>query len=145
MNPTGDLSDLGISSEGDRRRGTAGAQRVAEPQVATRLVLAALTLAMVCATVARVQAQATSAGPSLVTHREQWLAAMNEWPLDRLKTYFLLCDLESRMHWMGLDDGARCAMAWDALLKRCFSGDVEAMLAWWRFHRLQREPRPAGQ
>ena len=143
MNPTGDLSDLGISRERDRRRGTARAQRVAGPPAATRLVLAAVVSAMACASVARVQAP--SAGPSPMAHREHWLAAMNEWPLDRLKTYFLLCDLESRMHWMGLDDGARCAMAWDALLKRCFSGDVEAMLAWWRFHRLQREPRPAGQ
>jgi hypothetical protein len=28
-----------------------------------------------------------------------------------------------------------CAMAWDALLKRQFGGNVEAFLAWWRAHR----------
>ena len=77
-------------------------------------------------------AQTMEPSLSVFTQREQWIAAFQQMPPERLRTYFLRCDRESRDHLLELDAAVRCAMAWDALLQRAFAGDVEALLAWWR-------------
>jgi hypothetical protein len=53
---------------------------------------------------------------------------------------FLACDRASSDRLMAMDEGARCAMAWDTLLRRRFDGNVTALLAWWRAERERRRP-----
>ena len=67
--------------------------------------------------------------------REMLVAAFDQWPLPRLEAYFMACDQASSERMMAMDEGARCAMAWDTLLRRRFGGNVAAMLAWWRSER----------
>lgn len=80
-------------------------------------------------------AQAAEPTLSVFSHREQWIAAFEQLPEARLRAFFLHCDRESREHLVQFDDAVRCAMAWDALLKRGFANDVNALLAWWREQR----------
>lgn len=80
-------------------------------------------------------AQAAEPALRVLSHREQWVAAFEQLPEARLRAFFLRCDRESREHLLPLDDAVQCAMAWDALLKRGFANDVNALLAWWREHR----------
>lgn len=81
-------------------------------------------------------AQAAEPTLGVLSHRAQWIAAFEQLPEARLRTYFLRCDHESREHLLQYDDAVRCAMAWDALLKRGFANDVHALLAWWREQRV---------
>lgn len=76
---------------------------------------------------------------SIFTERVQSIAAFERMPRPSLQAFFLRCDAESRESLLALDDAVRCAMAWDALLKRDFKGDVHSLLAWWREHR---HPQP---
>lgn len=95
--------------------------------------------------VARAVVTALLLGPALAlgahvdetpsTPREQLLARFEQMPEPVLATAFLRCDREARARVLSLDDGARCAMAWDALLRRAFGGDVDALIAWWRVNR----------
>lgn len=80
-------------------------------------------------------AQAAEPPLGVFSHREQWSAAFEQLPEVRLRAFFLRCDRESREHLLHLDDAVQCAMAWDALLKRGFANDVNALLAWWREHK----------
>jgi hypothetical protein len=70
-----------------------------------------------------------------LSSRDQWIATFEQLPEAKLRTIFLRCDRESREHLLQFDEAVMCAMAWDALLKRGFTHDVEAMLAWWRENR----------
>jgi hypothetical protein len=67
--------------------------------------------------------------------RERMLAAFDQLPVPRLEVVFMECDRASSHRLMALDEGAYCAMAWDALLRRKFGGDVAALLTWWRAKR----------
>jgi hypothetical protein len=67
--------------------------------------------------------------------REQLLEAFERMPEARLKVVFLRCARDSSQRMLGLDEAMPCAMAWDALLRRGFGGNVDSLLAWWRFHR----------
>lgn len=78
---------------------------------------------------------AQEATPPVVFPREQWLASFDRMPETALATAFLRCDREARVHMLSFEDGVRCAMAWDALLRRLFAGDVDALIAWWLVHR----------
>jgi hypothetical protein len=69
------------------------------------------------------------------TPREQLVARFDHMSEPALATAFLRCDREARTRVLSLDDGARCAMAWDALLRRVFAGDVDALIAWWKANR----------
>lgn len=70
-----------------------------------------------------------------ITPREQLLARFEHMSEPVLARAFLRCDREARARVLSLDDGARCAMAWDALLRRVFAGDVDALIAWWQVNR----------
>jgi hypothetical protein len=67
--------------------------------------------------------------------RERMLAAFDQLSMPRLEVVFMECDRISSKRLMGLDEGAYCAVAWDALLRRRFGGDVAALLGWWRTER----------
>jgi hypothetical protein len=56
-------------------------------------------------------------------------------PQVRLEDVFLRCTHESSERLFGPEEAVPCAMAWDTLLKRQFSGNIDALLAWWRAHR----------
>ncbi len=89
--------------------------------------------AIACSTAALGQTVLPTA--SVFTQRVQWIAAFEGMPQAALHAYFLRCEAASRGGLLVLDDAIRCAMAWDALLKRDFNGDVEGLLAWWRKNR----------
>ena len=69
------------------------------------------------------------------TPREQLLARYDHMSEPALAATFLSCDREATARVLGPDDGVRCAMAWDALLRRVFAGDVDALIAWWQANR----------
>jgi hypothetical protein len=70
--------------------------------------------------------------------RDRLITAFEQLPMARLEGVFMACDQASSARLMAMDEGALCAMAWDALLRRRFEGDVEALLAWWRAERSRR-------
>jgi hypothetical protein len=70
-----------------------------------------------------------------VLPRAQWPASFDRMPEQALATAFLRCHREAQVRMLSFEDGVRCAMAWDALLRRVFAGNVDALLAWWRVHR----------
>ncbi len=72
---------------------------------------------------------------ALLGAREQMLTALEAMPQTRLKAAFLSCDQASTQRVLDLGEAMPCAMAWDALLKREFGGNLDAMLAWWRARR----------
>lgn len=63
------------------------------------------------------------------------MARFDHLPRAALESAFLRCDREARVRVLSLDEGAHCAMAWDALLRRVFAGDVDALIIWWRANR----------
>jgi hypothetical protein len=80
-------------------------------------------------------AQNLVSGDSAIAAREHWLASYDRLPEPALAEAFLRCDREARVRMLSFEDGVRCAMAWDALLRRVFVGDVDALIAWWRIRR----------
>jgi len=78
---------------------------------------------------------ATGADLGVFAERDSLLVAFSAMPAAQLQTFFLRCSRESGQRLMGLDEAIPCAMAWDVMLKRQFSGNVDALLAWWRVHR----------
>lgn len=80
-------------------------------------------------------APAQDVAETAVTPREQMLASFDRLPEPALATAFLQCDRDARTRLLGMDEGVRCAMAWDALLRRVFANDVDALIAWWKVHR----------
>lgn len=65
---------------------------------------------------------------------------MSERDLEHL---FLRCSRESSQRLMGFDEAAVCSTGFEALKKRKFDGDFNALLAWWRLHRDQGPDAPA--
>jgi hypothetical protein len=95
--------------------------------------LAAIVLALTAP--AALHAQTVDATLGVFAARERLLAHFDGLPEPHLKTVFLRCAEESSQRALGLEEAVPCAMAWDALLRRSFAGDVEALLGWWRTHR----------
>jgi hypothetical protein len=72
---------------------------------------------------------------SVFAAREQLLATFERMPEPELKSFYLVCSRESSQRMLDFDNAVRCSMANDALLKRSFRGDFDALLAWWRVAR----------
>lgn len=72
---------------------------------------------------------------SVFAAREQLFTTFERMPEPQVKGFFLLCSRESSQRMLDFGDAMRCSMANDALLKRSFRGDFDALLAWWRVHR----------
>ncbi len=94
-------------------------------------VLAIAGCAMLCATVL---AQTTADGPAPGAH-EQFIARFERLSDAQLKAYFLRCSRDATRRMLGLNEGALCSAAQDALKKSSFAGNFDALLAWWRVHR----------
>jgi hypothetical protein len=71
--------------------------------------------------------------------REQMLAEFAAMPSEQLRSVFVRCDRESSERLLDLADGIPCAMAFDALLRREFGGNMEELLRWWRARRAARD------
>lgn len=92
-------------------------------------------LALLAALLGPAHAPAWDLAGTAGTPREQMLASFDRLPEPALATAFLQCDRDARARVLGMDEGVRCAMAWDALLRRVFANDVDALIAWWKVHR----------
>lgn len=97
-------------------------------------------MGLVCVVLAAtVQADDLSAWREL-DHLRANFERLPEQDLERL---FLHCSRESSQRLMGFDEAALCSTGFEALKKRKFGGDFDAMLAWWRLHREERLDAPA--
>jgi hypothetical protein len=67
--------------------------------------------------------------------RDQLRAHFELLPERDLERQFLRCSRESSERLLGFGEAAVCSIGFEALKKRKFGGDFEAMLAWWRLHR----------
>lgn len=67
--------------------------------------------------------------------RDQLRAHFERLPDRDLEHLFLRCSRESSQGLMGFGEAALCSIGFEALKKRKFGGDFDAMLAWWRLHR----------
>jgi hypothetical protein len=105
------------------------------PQLTTTSRAARAALIVLLGSASGLGAQDTTFPQAAVSPREQWLASFDRMSEPALAAAFLRCDREARVRMFGFEDGVRCAMAWDALLRRVFAGDVDALIAWWRVHR----------
>jgi hypothetical protein len=54
---------------------------------------------------------------------------------DCLKTMYLYCSAASKKAVLGQGPMMACSLGHEALLKRVFDGDFDALLAWWQSHR----------
>ena len=66
---------------------------------------------------------------------DQLRAHLEQVPERDLERLFLRCSRESSERFMGFGEAALCSIGFEALKKRKFGGDFNAMLAWWRLHR----------
>lgn len=67
--------------------------------------------------------------------RDTMRAHIEGLPDPDLERLFLRCSRESSERLMGFGEAAVCSFGFEALKKRKFGGDFNAMLAWWRLHR----------
>ena len=104
-----------------------------------------IVLGCCCALWSGAGARAQEADISVLAGREQILAAYDRMPRAQIERVFMRCDASSRDTMLGFEEGVVCAMAWDALLKREFDGDVEALLAWWRAQGAAGRAEPTAQ
>lgn len=58
-------------------------------------------------------------------------------PEDCLKTMFMQCSAASEKNVLGMGTVMVCSSAYEALLKRVFSGDYHSFLAWWQDQRIK--------
>jgi len=88
-------------------------------------------------------AQEAPSMTAVLAQREEMIAAFEAMPQAPLQRLFLRCARESSERLFDVGEAVPCAMAWDALLKRGFDGNVDGLLAWWRAHRDQPPDDPA--
>ena len=102
---------------------------------ATRHAAAATLLAVLLVSTAARAAEHVPHSQTVFLVREQWLAAFERLSPPALQAAVLRCDRAARRTMLDFEDGVRCAMAWDALLRRVYGNDLDALLEWWRAHR----------
>jgi hypothetical protein len=102
--------------------------------VARTAALAALAAVLFASNAARAT-EGLVASLSVFTAREQMLAEFDRVPVPVLEAAVLHCDRVATRTLLDFEDGVRCAMAFDALLRRAFADDFAAMISWWRAHR----------
>ena len=72
-------------------------------------------------------------GPLMELERE--LARYHQLPDGCLKTMFMQCSAASEKEVLGMGTVMECSLGYEALLKRVFAGNFDALLAWWRDER----------
>jgi hypothetical protein len=68
----------------------------------------------------------------LVMDRDGARSRYEQLPLHCLKAIFMQCADAASEQVLDFGSAAACSIGYEALLKRGFSGDFEALLAWWR-------------
>lgn len=74
-------------------------------------------------------------GIQIVGDRARTLARFEQLPVGCLNVLFLRCSRDAGERFLDLGDAAVCSIGYEALLRRGFDGNFEALLAWWRIHR----------
>lgn len=67
--------------------------------------------------------------------REAALSRYEQLPQYCLKALFMQCAAQANRQVLDFDNAATCSIGYEALLKRGFSGDFQALMAWWRTQR----------
>ena len=63
------------------------------------------------------------------------LARYEQLPQYCLKAMFMRCAAQANEQVLDFGSAAACSIGYEALLKRGFSGDFQALMAWWRTQR----------
>lgn len=63
------------------------------------------------------------------------LARYEQLPQYCLKAMFMQCAAQANEQVLDFGSAAACSIGYEALLKRGFSGDFQALMAWWRTQR----------
>lgn len=103
-------------------------------------VVAALWLAIAAAASAQSHAPAAPARCTLPESkaltggedRAASIARFEQLEPDCLKAVFLQCSQASREMMLDMGSAATCSVSYEALLRRGFGGNFNALLAWWR-------------
>jgi hypothetical protein len=103
----------------------------------TRTIAFALIAGAASATIPPAAAWHAPAPAMMAGGREHWLDRFARMPEQELQEIFLRCDRAATEHVLGFEEGATCAMAWDAMVRRLHAGDVDSLLAWWRANRMR--------
>ncbi|MCG3189156.1 MAG: hypothetical protein LKCHEGNO_01429 [Burkholderiaceae bacterium] len=69
---------------------------------------------------------------SVLRDRDTIAARFEAMPEAELKTLYLHCSAEADRRLLDIGEAAVCSIAYEALKRRIFGGDFEALLAWWR-------------
>jgi len=69
--------------------------------------------------------------------REAWLSRYEALPPHCLKTLFMVCSEAAKVQLLDLGAAATCSIGYEALLRRGFAGDFQALMAWWRTQRAE--------
>ena len=81
------------------------------------------------------EAGAQPLGSPAVFDREHLAARFEALPESDLKVLYLSCSRESSQRLLDPGEAAFCSTAGEALKRRSFGGDFDALLAWWRAQR----------
>lgn len=79
------------------------------------------------------QVQPLQAHP--LVDRAATLSRYEQLPQYCLKAMFMQCAAQANEQVLDFGSAAACSIGYEALLKRGFSGDFQALMAWWRTQR----------
>ncbi|MCM2253845.1 MAG: hypothetical protein NDJ19_15900 [Ramlibacter sp.] len=80
-------------------------------------------------------AQDLAPGIHAIGASERMHAMLSTMPEGQLKQVNLNCARESSQRRLSPEEALPCSIAFGALLKRGFDGDIDRLIAWWRVHR----------
>lgn len=72
---------------------------------------------------------------NVLTEREAIISRLEQLPESCLKDMFRGCSAAARETMLDGGSAALCSMGYEALLRRSFQGDFNALMAWWRSER----------
>lgn len=79
--------------------------------------------------------QASMSEIQVIGDRARTLARFEQLPEGCLKALLLRCSRDAGERLLDNGDAAMCSISYEALLRRGFDGNFDALLAWWRVHR----------
>jgi hypothetical protein len=82
------------------------------------------------------------ASAQLMIDRASTLARFEQLPHACLKSEFMRCSREAEEGLLGGGEAAICSFTYEALLRRSFGGDFNALLGWWQGQRADGSPPP---
>jgi hypothetical protein len=103
-----------------------------------RCAAALLAVAAMVPTFAELPPQACEVQPSPVhplLDRDGTLSRYEQLPQHCLEALFMRCAAEANQQILDFGSAAACSIGYEALLKRGFAGDFQALMAWWRTQR----------